>query len=72
MSADNGHLSVASKFGLFPSMARLHCARLHSTNPIERINGEIDRRTYVVGIIPNDDAMIKWPRWCNYTSGTDR
>ena len=36
-----------------------HWNQLHSTNPLERLNKEIKRRTNVIGIFPNDDAIIR-------------
>src|ERR1700761_3839589 len=36
-----------------------HRTKLHSTNPIERLNGEIKRRTEVVGIFRNEDAIVR-------------
>ena len=36
-----------------------HWSKLHSTNGLERLNGEVKRRTEVVGIFPNDDALVR-------------
>ena len=41
------------------SFPKEHRAKLHSTNPLERVNGEIKRRTNVVGIFPNEDAITR-------------
>ena len=41
-------------FMTFPKELR---AKLHSTNPLERLNKEIKRRTDVVGIFPNEAAI---------------
>ncbi len=39
------------------TLPRQHWTKLHSTNPIERLNGEIKRRTEVVDIFPNGDVI---------------
>lgn len=36
-----------------------HRAKLHSTNPLERLNAEIKRRTQLVGIFPNEAAITR-------------
>ena len=36
-----------------------HWSKIHSTNGLERLNGEVKRRTEVVGIFRNDDALIR-------------
>ena len=41
------------------TFAKEHESQLASTNPLERLKGEIKRRIHVVGIVPNHRAVIR-------------
>jgi putative transposase len=43
----------------FCAFPEAHWRKIWSTNPLERVNGEIKRRTRVVGIFPNDAAVLR-------------
>jgi putative transposase len=55
MLADSEEDIVA--FYAFPPA---HWSKLRSTNPLERVNREIGRRSDVVGIFPNDNSAIRF------------
>jgi len=52
---DDAETDVLAYMG-FPAQ---HRVKLHSTNPLERLNGEIKRRSEVVGIFPNEAAVTR-------------
>ncbi len=47
---------IAAHCDTYPKDLR---TKLHSTNPLERLNGEIKRRTNVVGIFPGEGAVVR-------------
>jgi len=36
-----------------------HRRQLHSTNPLERLNGEVKKRTRVVGLFPSEESLMR-------------
>ena len=43
----------------FTGFPRAHWRQIWSTNPLERVNKEIKRRTDVVGVFPNPEALLR-------------
>jgi putative transposase len=43
----------------YKAFPQAHWQQIHSTNPLERLNKEIKRRTSVIGIFPNEAAITR-------------
>ena len=44
----------------FMTFSKAHRTHIHSTNPLERLNAEVKRRTNVIGIVPTMAASSAW------------
>jgi Transposase, Mutator family len=55
----------------FYAFQREHWTKIRSTNPLERLNKQIGRRSDVVGIFPNDQAVIRPPARCSWNRTTN-
>ncbi len=52
-------LDAEADLTAFATFPKAHWRRIWSTNPLERVNKEIKRRTKVVGIFPDDASIIR-------------
>ena len=53
------HLDARADLLAFSNFPAAHWKKIWSTNPLERLHKEIKRRTNVVGIFPNDPALLR-------------
>jgi putative transposase len=52
-------LEAKDDLAAFAAFPERHWKKIQSTNPLERINREVKRRTDVVQVFPNDDALLQ-------------
>ena len=50
---------AAEELLAFTGFPAAHWKKIWSTNPLERVNKEIKRRTDVVGVFPNSEALLR-------------
>ena len=43
----------------YMGIPKAHWTKISSTNPLERVDREVKRRTRAVGIFPNDEAIVR-------------
>jgi transposase-like protein len=53
------HADASDDILAFTHFPAAHWKKIWSTNPLERLNGAIKRRTNVVGIFPNDNSVAR-------------
>ena len=51
--------SAESDVLAYMSFPKVHRTKIHTTNPLEKLNAEVKRRTDVVGIFPNSAAVTR-------------
>ena len=52
-------LDAADDSTAFAAFPLGHWKKIWSTNPLERLNNEIKRRTDVAGVFPNPEALLR-------------
>ncbi len=59
LGMDIGSSEAETDVLAYMSFPAEHWSKIHSTNGLERLNGEIKRRTEVVGIFPNGGTLVR-------------
>ena len=66
-------LAAEADVTAYAAFPQTHHKKIASTNPLERVHKEIKRRSNVVGIFPDDAAVIAWSeRSCSRSTMTGR
>ena len=70
MDADHPEYGVLIPCRLtYMTFPKEHWTKIHSVNPLERLSGEIKRRTNVIGIFPDEEAVTRLVVWARRATG---